>query len=122
MNGGVRIPPGLNEEDPLLMIGGVIRASMRQLITIAGTFGIWMLLAGGLEFIVPWSIAAYIIASPVLVLGLLFAFKRVDGQTMEAWLADRLLFLIESRRYTLVSAEAPDPTDLARDWKSADEW
>jgi len=122
MSGGVRIPPGLNDEDPLLMIGGVIRASMRQLITLAAAIGIWIFLASGLEYIIPWGILAYVLASPILLIGLLFAFKRMDGQTMEAWLADRLLFMIESRRYTLVNTEAPDPADLARDWSRADEW
>lgn len=114
----VRIPPGLNEEDPLLMVGGVIRASMRQLLTLAVAIGLWIFISSGIEYVVPWTIAAYIIGSPILAAGALFAFKKVDGQTMEAWAADRLLFLIESRRYTLINTDLPDPVDLVHDWKS----
>lgn len=118
-----RLPSGLNEEDPFLIISD-FSLSLRKMLTL--TFGalIWWLAASALGLVLG-GLLSWLLTAWLMVLAGVLTFVSRGGRPLEEWLVDKILFQIQPTRYTLRDPNAESGSGarvIDASFDDEDEW
>lgn len=94
-----RLPSGLNEEDPFLVVSD-FSLSLRKVLTLVFGGIVWWA-AAWLVGLVLGGLVAWIITFPVMIGAAVLGFVNRGGRPLEHWMVDKILFRISPRQYTL---------------------
>ncbi|WP_217924672.1 PrgI family protein [Miltoncostaea oceani] len=109
-----RLPSGLNDEGYFLTTS-MISLTLRQLMALLGGGMLFYLGAEILNNFLPGPIA-WVLALPILLTGVAFAFIKRKGRPIDDWLGDKLRFLIEPTVYTMRDPNAEEPESDEAEW------
>lgn len=101
-----RLPSGLNEEDPFLVVSD-FSLSLRKVLTLVFGAVAWWLMATLLGFFMG-GIWAWLITCPIMIGAAILGFVSRGGRPLEHWLVEKILFQMSPRHYTLYDPDADE--------------
>lgn len=117
-----RLPSGLNEEDPFLVVSDFSLSLRKMLTLVFGGLAWW--LGASVAGLVLAGLWAWLLTLPIMIGSIVLGFVSRGGRPLEHWLVDKILFRLSPNQYTLYdpSATRADRVIDASFDDEGDEW